>query len=115
ALINPGHGYTCTQRDFIRSHPPHCADERNYTLKRARRHGVASTDFALLEPLHEPVLALLRCTVGKRVRHDVTLRLLLQAVVADCGSGLQRLVDVAGIQEVMLLLRPVRPYAGKAI
>ncbi len=47
--------------------------------------------------------------MGEGVRHDIALRLPLQTVVADGGGGLQRLIDVAGIEEVALLLRPVRP------
>ena len=34
-----------------------------------------------------------------KIRHDVALRLLLQRVVADRGRGLQRRLDVAGLDE----------------
>ena len=37
--------------------------------------------------------------MGERVRHHISLRLLFQTVVADRRSGLQRLIDVAGIEE----------------
>ena len=53
--------------------------------------------------------------MGEGVGHDIALRLLLQAVVADRRSSLQSLIDIAWIEEVMLLLSTVRPHAGKAI
>src|SRR5262249_4172993 len=53
--------------------------------------------------------------MGESVGHDIALRFSLQAVVADGGRGLQRLIDVARIEEVVLSLRAVRPDAGEAI
>src|SRR5208282_2889116 len=84
-------------------------------LKRARRHRIAGRDLALLETVRKPPLALLGSAVGEGIGYDIALRLLLQAVVTDGGSGLQRLIDIAGIEEIVLLLRPVRPHAGETI
>ena len=53
--------------------------------------------------------------MGEGVGDDVALRLLFQAVIADRGCGLESLVDIARIEEAVLLLRPVRPYAGQTI
>src|ERR1700731_2929810 len=88
---------------------------RDQTLQRTRRDRIAGRDLAAVEAVGEPALALLRRAVGEGVGHDVALHLLLQPVVADRGRGLQGLVDVAGIEEMMLLLGAVRPYAGETI
>ena len=53
--------------------------------------------------------------MGEGIRHHIALHLFFQAVVADRGSGLQRLIDVAGVEEVVLLLGAIRPHAGKAV
>jgi hypothetical protein len=53
--------------------------------------------------------------VGERVWYDVPLSFPLQAVVSDSGRGLQSLVDVARIEELVLLLLVVRPNTGEAI
>ena len=45
---------------------------------------------------------------------DPALRLLLDAVVADCGRGVERLVDLTGV-ELTALLRVVGPRAGEAV
>src|ERR1700690_827178 len=65
---------------------------------------IAGRQFALREADGEPVFALLRRAVGKRVRHDASLRVFLQRVVADRAGGLQRRIDVAGIEELFALL-----------
>src|SRR5450759_5135527 len=85
------------------------------SLKRSRRERIAGRQFALREAGGEPAFALLRRSVGKRVRHDASLRALLQRVVADRAGGLQRGIDVAGIEELFALLGMVGPYAGVAI
>src|SRR5580700_6875564 len=93
---------------------------RRALLQRVRRQRIAGGDFAGVKAVHEPALALLRCAVGERVRHDVTLHLLLQAVVADGGGRLHGLIDVAGLEEgelglLAIPLLPVRPQSGEAV
>src|SRR5664279_5108312 len=85
------------------------------SLKRSRRERIAGRQFALREADGEPAFALFRRAVGKRVRYDASLRALLQRVVADRAGGLQRRIDVAGIEELFALLGMVGPYAGVAI
>ena len=53
--------------------------------------------------------------MGEGVGYHIALRLLFQAVIADGRSSLQSLIDIAWIEEVMLLLSTVRPHAGEAI
>jgi hypothetical protein len=53
--------------------------------------------------------------VGKRVRDNIALRLLLQAVVTDRGGGSQRLIDIPRIEEIVLLLCAVRPDPGVSV
>ena len=53
--------------------------------------------------------------MGERVRHDIALHLLLQAVVTNGRRGLQRLIDIPGLKEIVLLLSTVRPNASEAI
>src|SRR5579863_1284826 len=84
-------------------------------LQRTRRERITGRNVAALEPVHEPALALFGCAVRERVRHRVALGLFLQAVVADGRSGLQRFVDVAGIEEIMFLLRTVRPDSRQTV
>ena len=48
--------------------------------------------------------------MGEGIEHDIALRLLLQAVVADGRSGLQGLIDVAGSRGSCLILGTVRPH-----
>jgi len=62
---------------------------------------------------HEPALALLRRAVSNGIGLDVALRAPLQGVVAD--GGLQCLIDVSRIEEVVFPLRPVGPYPGETI
>src|SRR5580692_8385881 len=83
--------------------------------ERIRRQRVAAIDLAAIEAGLEPALALLGGAVGEGVGHDIALHLLLQPVVADRGRGLQGLIDVAGVEEMVLLLGTVRPYAGETI
>src|SRR3984957_3636549 len=84
-------------------------------LQRTRRQRIAARNLAAVEASQEPALALFRRAVGEGVGHDVALHLFLQPVVADRGGGLQRLVDVARLKEVVLLLGAVRPHAGEAV
>src|SRR5215208_1981479 len=77
--------------------------------------GVAGRNFALREAGHEPALALLRRAVGEGVRHHAALRTPLQSVVADRGCRLQRGVDVARLEEAVLLFSVVGPHAGEAV
>src|SRR5476649_633233 len=74
------------------------------SLKRCRRESIAGGQFALREAGGEPALALFCRAVGKRVRHDTPLHLFLQRVVADGARGLQRRVDVTGIEKLPALL-----------
>ncbi len=53
--------------------------------------------------------------MGEGIRHDIALRPLLDAVVADGAGRAERLVDIAGLDDVLGLMGPVGPDAGKAI
>lgn len=75
-----------------------------FNLQRARRQHIASRDLARIEAVEEPTFALFGCAVGEGIGYDIALHLLLQAVVADGRSSLQSLIDVAWIEEVVLLL-----------
>src|ERR1041385_1033016 len=97
----------------LSSMPGMCVRPR--ALQRTRRKGVAGLDRALLEPGHEPALALLGRAVGEALRHHRALRLSLQRVVADRRGGLQRRVDVTRIEEALLRLGVVGPDAGEAV
>src|ERR1700719_829590 len=88
---------------------------RKPALQRTRRQRIAARNLAAIEPRLEPALALLGRAVGEGIGHDIALHLFLQPVVADRGGGLQRLVDVARLKEVVLLLGAVRPHAGEAV
>src|SRR5580700_12053641 len=88
---------------------------RRSALQRTRRQRIATRNLAAIEAVLEPALALFRRAVGERVGHDIALHLFLQPVVADRGCGLQRLVDVARIEEVAFFLSAIGPDAGEAI
>src|SRR6185369_9725142 len=75
----------------------------------------AVAELAAGEAGFEPADALGRAAMGEAVGDDVTLALLLQAVVADGRSGIQCLVDVAGLDDLALLVGVIGPDAGKAI
>src|SRR5580700_4417355 len=83
--------------------------------ERTRRQRIAARNLAAVEAGLEPALALFRGAVGEGVGHDVALHLLLQPVVADRGCGLQRLIDIARIEEVAFLLGAIGPNAGEAV
>src|SRR6188472_1567391 len=68
-------------------------------LRPGRGEGITGGNLALGEARHEPLLALLSRAVGEGIGHDAAFRALLQGIVADGGSGLQRSVHVAGIEE----------------
>src|SRR5688572_12573203 len=76
---------------------------------------VAGLERAGLEAALEPSHPLLGGSMREALRHHVTLRLLLQAVVADGGGRAQRLVDVARLQDLPHALGVVRPESGIAI
>src|SRR5208337_199111 len=82
--------------------PPTREQAQIVTLKRVRRESIAGGDIALLQSPHEPALALFRRSMGETVGHDIALCFSLQAVVADGGRSLQRLIDVALIAEIVL-------------
>src|ERR1700675_1214928 len=84
-------------------------------LQRTRRQRIAARNLAAIEAGLEPALALFRGAVGEGIGHDVALHLFLQAVVADRSRGLQRLVDVARFEELVLLLGAVGPDPGEAV
>src|SRR5262249_2410517 len=77
--------------------------------KLLRAEGVAPRDRAVRQAGREPALALFSAAMGEGVRHHIALHFLLQAIVADRGRCLQRLIDVAGIEEFVLLLRMIGP------
>src|SRR3984885_6350284 len=84
-------------------------NERTKSLQRVRRQRVAGRGLAGIKAVQKPALALFRGAVGEAVGHDIALHLLLQAVVADGGRGLQGLIDVALIEKAVLGLGAVRP------
>ena len=49
------------------------------------------------------------------VGHDISLRLLLDAVVADGARRIESLVDIAGLDDVLGLLGVIGPDAGEAV
>src|SRR6185437_179147 len=53
--------------------------------------------------------------MGECIGHDVSLRLLLQTVVADSGSRLQSGLHVAGLDRFPALIGVICPNAGKTI
>src|SRR5579872_6057387 len=92
------------------------ADFITMPSQRACAKSVAGVDGALLEPGHEPALALFGAAVGERVGHHAPSGLPLQGIVADRSRGLQRSVDVALLEEVRtLLLFAIGPHAGETI
>src|SRR5258708_4645869 len=74
-------------------------EPRNDDLEIRRPERVAGRHRALAVAVGEPALALLRRPVGEAVRHDAAGGLALQGVVADRGRGLQRGLDVAGLDQ----------------
>src|SRR5215469_3579855 len=83
----------------------------DYRSKRRGVERVAAIDVARLESRLEPARALRRRAVRERIRHCIAARFLLQGVVADLRGGIQRGIDVAGLQPVQLCLRFVAPHA----
>ena len=53
--------------------------------------------------------------MGEGVRHHLTARLLLQAVITDGAGGVEGFFQVAGLQPVMPALRVMRPDPGQAV
>ena len=51
----------------------------------------------------------------ERIRHDASLRLLLQRVIPDCCRRMQRRIDVARIEEMFGSIRAIGPDAREAI
>ena len=49
------------------------------------------------------------------VGHDITLRLLLQGIVADRGGGVKRVLDIALLEDLEALIGICGPDAGEAI
>src|SRR4051794_23856179 len=79
------------------------------------REGVAVLDAAALQAAVEPAGALGRSPMGEGVRGDVAAALLLQLVVPHRRSGAQGLVDVAGLQHLVLRLVAVGPDPRVAV
>src|SRR5215472_15995433 len=83
-------------------------------LKLWRTKSVAGGNRAACEACREPVLALLGAAVGEGVRYHIALHLFLQTIIADRRGRLERLFDVAGIEELVFLLSAIGPHAGEA-
>src|SRR5919106_4313350 len=66
----------------------------------AAREGVARVRALTLEPADEPALSLLRRAVRPALGRDPALRPLLDAVVADRGGRVERVLDV-GARDVL--------------
>src|SRR5436309_2846566 len=86
-------------------------------LQRGRGERVAVAWVAGLVAGREPMLPLFRSPVGKGLRLDAALRLLLDAVVADRRRRVESLRDVVRSQPLdeAGLLCMLRPYAREAI
>src|SRR4029079_5264330 len=84
-------------------------------LQLLRVEGVTLFELAALITPGEPAYPLLGRAMGEGIAHDVTLRLLLDLVVADRGSGLHCALDVTRLNDVLHLLRVVCPHAGEAV
>src|SRR4051794_39340059 len=77
------------------------AADRRLQLLRAER--VADIEVAAGQALAEPAHALRRGAMGEAVGHHVALALFLQLVVADRGRRGQRLLGVAGLEDLALV------------
>src|SRR4030095_4832646 len=77
--------------------------------------GVAGIDPATVDPALDPPDALLGRAVGEGIWHGITLRFALQPVVADRGSRLHRLLDIARLEDMTGAIGVVGPDPGEAI
>src|SRR5690606_19799294 len=75
---------------------------------------IAVLEPAVAQAVGEPGHALLGRTVVEAFRNDVALGALLQRVITDLVGGIQRLLDVALLQQA-LLRGVMRPDAGEAV
>src|SRR5690242_9106778 len=95
---------------------PHKSQPRiKFRLKLIGIESIAAFELAALITALEPALALGRGAVSEGVRHDIALRLLLDLVVADRARRIQRVVDIAGLDDVFALLGVIGEDAGEAI
>src|SRR4030095_4210453 len=58
---------------------------------------------ARFQTFAKPASALLRGSVGKRIRHHVTLAFALQTIIADRARGAQRFFDISGFDDAAIL------------
>src|SRR5687768_1525431 len=77
--------------------------------------GVALVHVAGLEALAEPGGPLAAGAVRERVGDDVPAGGLLDGVVAHGGGGPEALLEVAGLEDLPLLLRVVGPDAREEV
>src|SRR5262245_9259632 len=75
---------------------------------------IARFELAGVEAAPKPLHPLRGRAVRERLRVDATPGHLLEAVVADLAGGVERLVEVADLEQVAAIRR-LRPYAGEAI
>src|SRR3954454_14842347 len=89
----------------------------HYRALGAGAEGVAGVGVSGAIAGREPLLPLSGRAVRPRLRVDLSLELLLEAVVADRGCGVEPVGDVGLRQlgDVTRAHRTVRPYAGEAI
>src|SRR3990170_5637685 len=92
-----------------------CKESLTPRLKLIGVEGVASLKLAALIAALEPTHALGRRAMGESVRHDIALRLFLDAIVADGARRVESLFDVAGLDDVLGLLGVIGPDAGKTV
>src|SRR5207249_2577631 len=92
---------------------PRPARPRRSELGRAER--VALPQLAGLEAPAEPVHALPGRAVREGLRRHAALGLTLQPVVPDRRGGVERLLQIALLEDVARLLGVVRPDAGQAV
>src|SRR4029079_15499908 len=83
--------------------------------KLARLERVALVDAAGLQTALEPGEALRAGAVREGLGNDRALRAALQGVAADLGRGVQRLFDVALLEDLARRLGIVAPDAGEAV
>ena len=83
-------------------------------LRIARVESVALANISSFKSEAKPTNALLGTSMSKRIRHDITLRFALQSIVANCAGRSESFLDVA-LLEQSLLLRVVRPDSRQKI
>jgi hypothetical protein len=115
AITLLGQSMTAEQPPFTLSRPTDLQAKRlPVTMSNIRGERVVGSELTLIEAALQLAHALLRRAIIEAVRHDIARGFLLQYAVAHLLCGVQRLFQIAGIEDP-LLLHVFSPYAGKAI